>query len=358
MNKEHNTYTTTDKLITRITTWIAGIITLALCIWGVITAFHLFKYEETNDAQVEEYINPITSRVSGFIKEIRYDENQDVKKGDTLLIIDNQEYALQQQEAEAGIQSGKDQVTALQSNVETASKIAQVSNVQIVAAKAKLVRQQLEFARYQKLFDAESATKQQMENVQTASDVAQSDYQAALDNYQAALSKVNDNRSQISPVLSEIKRRELILKRNNLDVSYTVITAPYDGKMGKRTIQPGQQIQVGQTLAFIVDKETGKWVVANFKETQLHNMHVGETVDITADAYPDVKIKGKILSLSPATGSRFSLLPPDNSTGNFVKIAQRIPVKIKITDDNPVVAQLSAGMNANVSVNKSSSDHE
>lgn len=352
MNTQHNHYTKTDKVITRITTWVAGLIALVLAAWGVITLLHYYKYEETNDAQVEEYINPISSRVSGFVKEIRYDENQDVKKGDTLLIIDNQEYALQQQESAAAIQSGKDQVQALQSNVETATKMAQVSNEQIAAAKAKLNRQQLEYARYQKLFDAESATKQQMENVQTALDVARSDYQAALDNYQAALSKVNDAKSQISPLVSDIKRRELLLKRNDLDIAYTVITAPYDGKMGKRTIQPGQQIQVGQTLAFIVDKETGKWVVANFKETQLQNMHIGQTVDITADAFPDVKIKGKILSLSPATGSRFSLLPPDNSTGNFVKIAQRIPVKIKITDDNPIVTQLSAGMNANVSVDK------
>ncbi|MHB8206291.1 HlyD family secretion protein [Mucilaginibacter sp.] len=351
MNKQ-NTYTETDKLITRITTWIAGAIVLILCVWGITTALHLFNYEETNDAQVEEYINPVTARVSGFIKDIRYDENQDVKKGDTLLIIDNREYVIQQDEAEAAIQSAKDQITTLQNNTATASKLAQVNNVQIAAAKAKLVRQQLEFVRYQKLFNAESATKQQMENVQAALEVAQSDYQAALNNYQASLSKVNDSRSQIAPLLSEIKRRELILQRNDLDISYTVITAPYDGKMGKRTIQPGQQIQVGQTLAFIVDKETGKWVVADFKETQLHNMRVGEAVEITTDAYPDVKISGKIASLSPATGSRFSLLPPDNSTGNFVKIVQRIPVKIKITDNNPVVNLLSAGMNASVSVRK------
>jgi membrane fusion protein (multidrug efflux system) len=351
MNKQ-NTYTETDKLITRITTWIAGIIVLILCVWGITTALHLLKYEETDDAQVEEYINPITARVSGFIKDIRYDENQDVKKGDTLLIIDNREYVIQQDEAEAAIQSAKDQITTLQNNTATASKLAQVNNVQIAAAKAKLVRQQLEFVRYQKLFNAESATKQQMENVQSALDVAQSDYQAAVNNYQASLLKVNDSRSQIAPLLSEIKRRELILQRNDLDISYTVITAPYDGKMGKRTIQPGQQIQAGQTLAFIVDKETGKWVVADFKETQLHNMRVGEAVEITTDAYPDVKISGKIASLSPATGSRFSLLPPDNSTGNFVKIVQRIPVKIKITDNNPVVSMLSAGMNASVSVRK------
>ena len=131
--------------------------------------------------------------------------------------------------------------------------------------KRGLTGKQLEYARYQKLFDAESATKQQMENVQTALDVAQSDYQAALSNYQAALSKVNDSKSQVTPILSEIKRRQLVLQRNNLDVSYTVIIAPYNGKMGKRTIQPGQQIQVGQTLAFIVDEETGKWGGSQFQ---------------------------------------------------------------------------------------------
>lgn len=353
-----NKYTTTDKLITRITTWIAGAIALVLCVWGVITVINLLQYEETNDAQVEEYINPITARVSGYIEDIRYDENQSVKKGDTLLIIDNREYALQQQEAEAAIQNAKDQIMVLQSNTATTAKIAQVINAQIAASKARLLKQQQDYARYQKLFEAESATRQQMENVQTALDVAQADYQAALNNYQAALSKVNDSKQQVTPLLSTIKQRELMLKRNNLDVSYTVITAPYNGKMGRRTIQPGQQIQVGQTLAFIVDKETGKWVVANFKETQLHNMHIGENVEITTDAYPDVKLKGQISSLSPATGSRFSLLPPDNSTGNFVKIAQRIPVKIKITDNNIIVAALSAGMNASVSIRKNGAGND
>jgi len=353
-----NTYTQTDKIITKITAWIAGFIALALCVWGVITLYDFYNYDETNDAQVESYINPITSRVSGYIKEIRYDENQDVKKGDTLLIIDNREYALEREEGEAGLQNAQSQVKVLESNVETASKMAQVNNAQIAAAKAKLTRQQQEYDRYQKLYDAESATKQQLENVKSALDVAQSDYEAALNNYQASLSKVNDSKSQISPVLSEIKRRDLMLQRNQLDFSYTVITAPYNGKMGKRTIQPGQQIQVGQTLAFIVDNETGKWVVANFKETQLEYLQVGKKVEITTDAYPDIKIKGVVVSFSPATGSRFSLLPPDNSTGNFVKIAQRIPVKIKITDNNPTVGLLSAGMNASVRVNKTEADHE
>jgi len=357
MNKHHN-YTRTDRVITKITAWTAGIIATALLIWGVITLFNFYTFEETNDAQVESYINPITARVSGFVKTIRYDENQDVKKGDTLLIIDNTEYALQREEGEAALANERSQIQVLESNVATAGKIAQVNNAQIASAKARLTRQQQEYDRYQKLFDLESATRQQLENVKSALDIAQSDYQAALSNYQAALSKVNDNKAQISPVLSEIKRRELLLQRNELDVSYTVITAPYNGRMGKRSIQPGQQIQVGQTLAFIVDQETGKWVTANFKETQLKYLKVGKKVAVTIDAYPDQQLTGQVVSFSPATGSRFSLLPPDNATGNFVKIAQRIPVKIRILNNDTVTAQLSAGMNASVKVNKTTDSHE
>jgi membrane fusion protein (multidrug efflux system) len=355
---KHNTYTQTDKIITKITAWVAGSLALVLAIWGIITLYNAYNYDETNDAQVESYINPITSRVSGYIKDIRYDENQDVKKGDTLLIIDNREYALQREEGEAGLQNAKLQIKVLESNAETAGKIALVNSAQIAGAKARLTRQQQDYNRYQKLYDVESATKQQLENVKSSLDVALSDYQAALNNYQASLSKVNDSKSQIAPVLSEIKRRELMLQRNQLDVSYTVIKAPYNGKMSKRTIQPGQQIQVGQTLAFIVDKETGKWVVANFKETQLKYLQIGKKVEITMDAYPDTKIAGSVESFSPATGSRFSLLPPDNATGNFVKIAQRIPVKIRIIDNSAITNLLSAGMNASVRVNKSSTGHE
>ena len=345
-------YTNTDKLITRITAWIAGIIAVALAVWGVISLIDLYKYEETNDAQVQEYINPITSRVSGFITSIRYEENQDVKKGDTLLIIDNSEYQLQQQEAEAALLNARAQIQALQSNVATSTQSAAASKAQIAAAKARLWKQQQDYDRYQRLFAVESATQQQLENVKTALDVAKSDYQSALDNYQASLSRVNDVKVQRAVLEAEITRRQAMLNRNKLDVGYTIIRAPYNGKMGRRTIQQGQQIQVGQTLAFIVDQDAGKWVVANFKETQVRHMHVGQTAEIEADAFPGKKFRGTIISVSPATGSSFSLLPPDNSTGNFVKIVQRIPVRIRLTDNKADIDPLRAGMNTNVAIRK------
>jgi membrane fusion protein (multidrug efflux system) len=353
MNTANINQNRTDLLITRVTAWIAGAIALALAVWGVITLIHSFEYEDTNDAQVQEYINPINSRVVGYIKEIRYEENQDVKKGDTLVVIDDSEYQFQQQEAGAALDNARAQLQALGSNIETSAQASKVNQAQISAAQARLWKTKQDYDRYQKLFEVESATQQQVENMKTAYEVARSDYQTALDNYKTSLSKVNDTKVQRAVLEAEIKRRQAVLNRNKLDVGYTVITAPYDGKMGRRTIQIGQLIQVGQTLAYIVDRASGKWVIANFKETQVRHMHVGQAAEIEVDAFPGKKFKGSILSLSPATGSSFSLLPPDNSTGNFVKIVQRIPVRIMLTDNRKVTDPLRAGMNADVSIPKS-----
>lgn len=342
----------TDRIISRVTTIIASVVVVGLAIWGIRTMLYQWQFEDTNDAQVDEYINPVVAKVTGYIQEIRYEENQAVKKGDTLVIIDNSEYAAQQQEAAASLLNAKAQQTIVASNVNTSAQTAKVYQSQIAAAKAKLVHQEQEYDRYKKLFDEESATRQQLERVEAALAVARSDYNAAVDAYQASLAKINDAKVQQSALDAEIKRRAAVVTKNDLNVSYTIITAPYDGKMGRRTIQPGQLVQAGQVMAYIVDWEAGKWVVANFKETQIRHMHVGETASIIVDAFPGKKLKGKIESLSGATGSRFSLLPPDNATGNFVKIAQRIPVRIRLEGSPAELRDLSAGMNVNVSVAK------
>ncbi|WP_212004360.1 HlyD family secretion protein [Chitinophaga sp. HK235] len=342
----------TDRIISRITTVVASIVVICLAIWGVKTLLHQWKFEETNDAQIDEYINPVVAKVTGYVQEIRYEENQVVKKGDTLVLIDASEYAAQQQEADAALVNAEAQVSVIQSNVNTAGEMAKVYQSQIAAAKAKLRNQQQEYDRYKKLYDVESATKQQLDKVEAALEVARSDYNTSVGAYNAALAKINDARVQQSALQAEIKRRAAVVEKNNLTVSYTVITAPYNGKMGRRTIQPGQLLQAGQTLAYIVDWEAGKWVIANFKETQIRHMTIGETADIVVDAFPGKTFTGKIESLSGATGSRFSLLPPDNATGNFVKIAQRIPVRIRINGTPEELKALSAGMSVNVSVSK------
>lgn len=351
MNKK-NKYSVTDHLITRVTAWIAGTIVLVLMVWGIISLWELYHFEETNDAQVQEYINPVISRAGGFIVAVKFEENQEMKKGDTLLIIDNREYVIQQAQTEAALLNARSQLKVLESNVQTLTETSEVNRAQITAAEAKLTKQRLDYARYQKLYEVESATKQQLENVQALKDVADADLLSANKTYKASLSKIKDTQAQQIVVSAEIKRLSALLDRHKLDVTYTVITAPYNCRMGRRNVEKGQMIDAGQVLAYIVDQETDKWVVANYKETQIGSMQVGEAAEIEADAYPGKKFKGVIISLSPATGSSFSLLPPDNSTGNYVKIVQRVPVRIRLTGNRKEVDLLKAGMNVNVSISK------
>ena len=350
--KNRNTYTVTDKLITKITGWIAIVITFILSIWGIVSLWDIYQNEKTNDAQVQEYINPVISRAGGFITEIKFEENQPVKKGDTLLIIDSREYHIQQQQTEAALLNAKAQLEVWHSKVSTLDRIAKVNLSKINVARAELRKEDLDYTRYKKLVQAESATPQKLETIEAAYNIALAESQATTDKYQASLSEINDAKSQEAVVRAEIARLEALLDRHKLDVTYTAVTASYDGFMGRRTVEKGQMIDAGQVLAYIVNAETDKWVVANYKETQIGSMKLGDTACFIADAYPDKNFKGVIISFSPATGSSFSLLPPDNSTGNYVKIVQRVPVRIRVTNPKNEADLLKAGMNVNVSIAK------
>lgn len=345
-------YTVTDRLITRITGWIAGIIVLALAAWGVATLWGYYVYEQTNDAQVQEYVNPVIARAGGFIVAVKFEENQHVKKGDTLLVIDNREYVLQQEQTEASIRKAEAQLRVLESNIHTLGQSAQSARSKVSATKAEVWKQQLDYDRYQQLYREESATQQQLEHVKATLDVYTSDHQAAQDNYEAAASRIADIEAEKYVVSAEIARLKSLLNRHKLDVSYTVVTAAYNGRMGRRTVETGQMIDAGETLAFIVNDETDKWVVANYKETQVAGMEIGDSVKVIADAYPGREFRGTIISFSPATGSSFSLLPPDNSTGNYVKIVQRVPVRIRIDGERKFIDVLKVGMNVNVYIRK------
>lgn len=341
-------YTVTDRFITKITGWIAGITVLCLCVWGLYTVWEYYNYEYTNDAQVQEYVNPVISRAGGFIVAVKFEENQVVKKGDTLLLIDNREYVIQEEQTQAAIQKETAHLLVLESNIHTLEEVARSNKAQIDANKARVWKQELENDRYQKLYQEESATKQQLEAIQASLDVYKNDHLTSISNYEASLAKINDIKAEKEVVKAEIARLKALLERHKLDVSYTVITASYNGRMGRRTIEVGQMINAGEVLAFIVDNETDKWVVANYKETQIAGMNLGDTVTFVADAYPGKKYKGTIISFSPATGSSFSLLPPDNATGNFVKIVQRVPVRIKVEGRRNEIDLLKVGMNVNV----------
>lgn len=352
MTAKKNKYTVTDQTVTRVTAAIAGVITAALCVWGIISFWAYYHYEETNDALVQEYINPVIARAGGFIVKINFEENQEVKKGDTLIVIDSRESKIQQKQTSGSLQNAQAQLKVLQSNVYTLMRVAEAGKATIAAAKARLVKQQQDYTRTLKMYEAEAATKQQLENNKAGLDIAQADYEAAQNNYQASVAKVGDVTTQQEVTRADISRIQATLERSKLDVSYTVVTAPYNCRIGRRTIEQGQMIDPGQILAYIVNQESNKWVIANYKETQIAHLKIGEEAEIEADAYPGKTFTGRIISLSPATGSSFSISPPDNATGNYVKIVQRIPVRLQLTDSRATTAGLVAGMNVNVRLKK------
>lgn len=341
-----------DRITVKITYSIASIVLILLLVYGGYTLVKMYRYEETNDAQVEEYINPILSRTTGFVQEIKFRDHQRVHKGDTLFVIDKNESLMQLQEAEAALSSAKASLLVLESNAITTTSSASVSEASIAASKAKLWQQEQEFNRYKKLLDEEAVTQQHFEAIKTSFEIAKSEYKAVQNTYKTAKGRINDVDSQWAVAKANIQQREAIVENIKLNLTYAVITAPADGIMGDKTLQVGQLIQKGQTLGFIVDQDQGKWIVANFKETQIANMKEGQEVEIKVDAYSDETFHGKIQSLAPATGSRFSLLPPDNATGNFVKIIQRFPVRILLTDAVSKTNHLRAGMNAEVLIPK------
>ncbi len=342
----------TDQIVVTLTRWLGIALLTVVIIWGAIYFLKGYRYEQTNDAQIDAYLSPVNAKVGGYIRRIYYRDNQQVHRGDTLVVIEPDEYGLKRNAAAAELASSYAKLPILAANETTQLKSIEVIKAQRSGAQAKLEQQQREFDRYQKLLADASATQQKFESVRTSLAITQSDYDQVKASLQVAESKLDDLRAQRNAIETEIKIEEALLERQELDIKYTVITAPFDGQIGKKTIQEGQLIQPGQTLAFLVNRSEEKWVIANFKETQVGNFKPGQPVSIEADAFPDERFSGVIESLSPTTGSRYSLLPPDNATGNFVKIIQRIPVRIRLTDRPEKLAKLSAGMNAHVYVLK------
>jgi membrane fusion protein (multidrug efflux system) len=326
------------------------IIACALVVSGVVLGiwFYVFNrnHEETNDAQVEQYVTPIMSRITGYIQEVRFDENQFVHKGDTLVVIDNREYQSKLDVALADVQSAKQSSVVAQKNVATTASSTAIGESQLSAAKTNLWKTKLEYERYQALVKEEAATSQQLEKVKADYESAQAHFKEMQDRIQSSNLSTSQAQANVPAMQTNIASKQAVADNAALFLSYTIITAPYDGWVGKRTIQPWQLVKEGQSLLSIVSKE--KWITANFKETQLQYLTVGQEVEIKADAINGKEFKGIVMSLSPASGARFSLLPPDNATGNFVKIEQRIPVRIQLKDTDKQTDFLRAGMNITV----------
>lgn len=324
-----------------------------LILIGIIIAvkyyFFASKYATTNNAQIDQYVTPVACRVSGYIREIRFEENQFVHKGDTLIILDSREYANKLQMAESDLRFLQNQIAVSEKSVSNARNRINVQKARLEAARAKVWQSEANYKRFKNLLNEDAATNQQYEAAKATYEVAVAEYKAIQDEQRSADISTQEESTKIKPIESNIEQKQASLRNASLYISYTVITAPYDGWIGRKTIQTGQLVKEGETLLNIVSEE--KWVTANFRETQIADLHVGSEVLISADAYPDQTFNGIIESFSPASGARFSLLPQDNSTGNFVKIEQRIPMRIRFNKGQDI-SMLRAGMNVVVNARK------
>ncbi|MFT4154003.1 HlyD family secretion protein [Parafilimonas sp.] len=338
-----------NRLKAGIVNLLTFIIVAGLFFWIAKKYFHIGETDFTNAAQVEEFINPINTRVSAYIREIRFIEHQPVRKGDTLVVLDDREIHTQVAQAEAAFQNTLASRHVTSSMVNTIANNINVTAANITGAKARLDNAAKNLKRYENLMDAEAVTGYQYDQVKTEFDVAKASYEALINQKETAGLSTAETKSRLALNDAEIKRTKAAFDMARLSLSYTVITAPYDGVMGRRAINEGQLLQPGQQVATIV-LNGNKWVTANFLESQMPEITIGKKIKMTADAIGAQEFEGKVTAISAATGARYSYIPTDNSTGNFVKVQQRIPVRIEFTTSNKAedIQKLRAGMNMNV----------
>lgn len=312
---------------------------------------HLGNVEFTDNAQVCQQIVPVNTRVQGYIKEIRFNEFEPVKKGDTLVVIDDADMRLNVARARADYQNALAGRDVADRSVVSASANVAVSEASIAEAKVLMDMAATDLARYEKLLSQEAVTRQQYDGAKTDYEAKKARYEMLARQRTASTSVVDINRQRMSQSDAGIELAKALLETAELNLSYTVIVAPCDGFTSRKMIQEGQLVQPGQTLLDVVDFGD-IWVTANYKETQLKHIAPGSKVEIEVDAIPGVVFSGEVKTISTATGASLSLLPQDNSSGNFVKVRQRVPVRIEFTDDNAPenMSLLRAGLNVECSV--------
>ncbi len=333
----------------RLLTFFILICVLAGASWA---GFSWFKerqhYESTDNAYLKTNSVLITPKVSGYVAELHIDDNQAVKQGDIIAVIDDRDYQAKLEftqaqviEAQAHIQ--KIRATKNTQHANIASADAQVS---VVEAKRQQINQDLQ--RFNALIERGSAPRQTLDKIQAESKQAFAELRGSQAAVSAQQKQLTSFDSEIAEAEARVKQAQAQVSLAKIDLENTKIRAPFDGVIGHRGVQLGAFVQAGTNLAYLL--ETQKiWAEANFKETQIENMKIGQPVKIHVDAYPNLSFTGKVDSFAPASGSEFSILPAENATGNFTKIVRRVPVKI-VFDANENTALLKSGFSVNVKV--------
>jgi membrane fusion protein (multidrug efflux system) len=302
---------------------------------------HAQQYESTDDAFIQGHITQISPKVSAQVTRVLVDDNLEVKQGDLLIELDPRDFevALEQAQTNEAAAHGRLQQAQAQLAVSKAN-VAQ-AQAQVVVAQANAVNAQADLQRYQSV-TSNAVSRQQVDSAIAAARTAKATVDAAREQVSANQAQVAVATSQVTTDEAEVQQAQAQVRQAQLNLSYTKIYAPADGRVTQKTVEPGNYVQTGQALFALVPHDV--WVVANFKETQLTYMRPGQPVEIEVDAYPNHAFKGHVESLQMGTGAAFSLLPPENATGNYVKVVQRVPVKIVFDEPPESVHLLAPGM--------------
>ena len=304
----------------------------------------------TDNAQVRRQITPVNTRVQGFVKRICFEEYQPVRKGDTLLVIEDAEFRLRLAQAEADLANALSGSSVVAAGLETTRNDLTVSDAAIEESRVQLDNARREEVRYRNLLAEDAVTRQQYEQVQTACEVAEARYERLLRSKRSTSLGREEQARRLEQHAAAVRLAEAAVDLARLNLSYTVVLAPCDGVTGSKDIHEGQLVQPGQVLVDVVDG-SDLWVIANYRETQLPRIREGAEVTMTADAVPGLTYRGVVEAISDATGAAFSLLPQDNATGNFVKVEQRVPVRISLEGNAPeALGLLRAGLNVECKV--------
>src|SRR5579883_249768 len=308
---------------------VAGVIVILVGgFFGVRYLIHAYHYESTDDAFIDGHVVQMSPKVSGYVVDLRVTDNQLVHQGDVLLIIDQRDYIAARDQAKAAVDAAQNQVMEAKAAVKTNQ-----ANLESAQANAKVQTANLERAKEQ--FQKGVLGKQDYDTAVYNAKSAVDATKAAEGNLIAAQFKLNESTAAAAQAAAQLRQAEL-------NLGYTTLTAPITGRVTRRTVERGNYLQPGQALFALV--EPNLWVTANYKETQLTHMQVGQPVTVEVDAYPGRRLAAHIDSFQRGSGARFSLLPAENATGNYVKVVQRIPVKIVFNDPLPDDLILGPGM--------------
>ena len=329
---------------------IIGLAALAMgATFGVTRWNFAMAHEETDDAQVEGHISPVLPRVSGYVTQVLVVDNQRVATGQSLLEIDPKELDLKVAAAQAALQNALADKATAEAALAGARAAASTAAANVETALVRQRKAPSDLARDSRLFKTGAITDSQLTDTQAAADTAAAQLEAARDESRTAEAQIAVASARVAGSQTSAAEKASDLDYAKLERSYCTVTAPIDGLVSRKNVEAGQYVQAGQTLLSVAT-DTDVWVVANFKETQLTHMKPGQDVEFEADTFPGVIFHGKVDSISGATGARFALLPPDNSTGNFVKVTQRVPVKIVLSQAPDAEHPLRPGMSVDATV--------